>query len=336
MSSHSHPVAPAAGGRVADSQPSAYVVSGKAALIAGIVLAAVFVAVFWNFFFTQVRYAYTAPQDWGHTLFIPVISGYFVYLSRDKLAAITFRPAMLGLVPLVLGLALYMGATFGPPAMQHHNLRGFGVGFAMLGALIFVFGWAAMRYLWFPWAYWMAFGQTISERVLSTITERMQDWSAAGAGVLLSFFIDTDRAGNVLTVFRSDGTACPLNVAEACSGMRMLVAFMAIGVALAYVGLPYWWQRGVLVVLGFPISLAVNIMRVASLGVLSLWDAQFTAGEFHATVGLVWLMPAFLMFLGAMWLVRNIVTDEPTPVEAKAAAAAAASAQRAKEKRDAV
>jgi hypothetical protein len=27
-------------------------------------------------------------------------------------------------------------------------------------------------------------------------------------------------------------------------------------------------------------------------------------------VGLVWLVPAFLMFLGAMWVIRNLVIDE--------------------------
>jgi hypothetical protein len=26
-------------------------------------------------------------------------------------------------------------------------------------------------------------------------------------------------------------------------------------------------------------------------------------------VGLVWLVPAFLLFLGAMWLIRNLVVD---------------------------
>jgi hypothetical protein len=27
----------------------------------------------------------------------------------------------------------------------------------------------------------------------------------------------------------------------------------------------------------------------------------------------VWLVPAFLLFLGAMWVIRNIVVDEPAP-----------------------
>jgi exosortase len=107
----------------------------------------------------------------------------------------------------------------------------------------------------------------------------------------------------------SDGTMHPLNVAEACSGMRTLMAFLAIGVALAALGLPRWWQRVLLVAAGVPISIFVNVLRVASLGLLSMVDTNFSTGEFHSMVGLVWLVPAFLLFLGAMWLIRNLVVD---------------------------
>ena len=162
------------------------------------------------------------------------------------------------------------------------------------------------------------FGQSISERVMSRVTERMQDWSAVGADILLNTIgIDTERTGNVLTVHMSDGTLHPLNVAEACSGMRTLMAFLAIGVAMAAMGLPRWWQRVLLVLAGIPISLFVNVLRVASLGILSMIDSNLSAGEFHSMVGLVWLMPAFLLFLGAMWVIRNIVVEDTAPAGGK-------------------
>jgi len=219
----------------------------------------------------------------------------------------------------VLGLAIYMFSAFGPPAVQHHNIRGFGCGLALLGAALSVFGTASLRWIWFPWAYWVVFGQSISERVMSRVTERMQDWSAVGADILLNTIgIDTERAGNVLTVHMSDGTLHPLNVAEACSGMRTLMAFLAIGVAMAAMGLPRWWQRVLLVLAGIPISLFVNVLRVASLGILSMIDSNLSAGEFHSMVGLVWLMPAFLLFLGAMWVIRNIVVEDAAPAGGQA------------------
>ncbi|MFM1935798.1 MAG: hypothetical protein RI990_757 [Planctomycetota bacterium] len=283
----------------------------QAAWIAAGVLSVAFVATFWEYFRHQFVQATTQVQDWGHTLVIPFISGYFVWLKRDQLMAEPFRPSWWGLPLLALGTAVYSFSAFGPPAAQHHNVRGFGVGLALLGVLLGMLGTRSMRYLWFPWAYWLVFGQSISERVLSRITERLQDWSAIGADLLLNTIgIDTERVGNVLTVYMSDGTAHPLNVAEACSGMRTLMAFMAIGVALAALGLPRWWQRAMLVAAGIPISLFVNVLRVASLGILSLIDPNMSAGEFHSMVGLVWLVPAFLMFLGAMWVIRNLVIED--------------------------
>ena len=287
--------------------------------IAGVLLVVAFVATFYDFFRFQVVSAWNSPSDWGHTLVIPFISGYFVYLQRDKLLAQPFRPSWLGLVVMLLGMGIYAACAFGPPAVQHHNLRGVGVVTALTGILMALLGTHAMRWLWFPVCYWWVFGQTISERVLSKVTERLQDWSAVGAHLLLNIFgVDTDRMGNVLTVHLRDGGTCPLNVAEACSGMRTLVAFMAIGVALAVIGLPRWWQRALLVAVGVPISLFVNILRVASLGFLALFDANFTAGEFHSMVGLLWLIPAFLLFLGAMWVIRNTIVEDEEPAPAPA------------------
>lgn len=301
----------------AGGPPVTVSVDARTAWIAGAAWAAIFVGTFWDFFRAQVTMAVTQVQDWGHTLLIPVISGYFIYLQRDRLAGLTFRPAAGGFAVLLAGIAIYSLAAFGPPAVQHHNVRGLGVGIAMLGSAVAVFGWGALRYLWFPWAYWLVFGQAVSERLMSRVTERLQDWSAIGADLLLNTIgLDADRVGNVLTLHFSDGTSHPLNVAEACSGMRTLMAFLAIGVAMAAIGLPRWWQRVLLVLAGIPISLFVNVLRVASLGLLSVVDPGFSTGEFHSMVGLVWLVPAFLLFLGAMWVIRNLVVEAPAAKEA--------------------
>lgn len=312
-----------AGSRSAPNPTAQTVVisSGKAWAYGGL-LVVVFVAVFWDFFFKQARWAVNEPSDWGHTLVIPAIAGYFVYLMRGKLLAKPFEPSLWGAIPLLLGLGWYVACAFGVAALQNHNLNGFGVGICMLGVLIMIFGWRAMRYLWFPWAYWLVFGQTISESVLSRVTERLQDLSALGAALLLNnvLGIETDRVGNVLTVALPGGGTCPLNVAEACSGMRTLVAFMALGVAMAYIGLPRWWQRVALVIMGVPISLFVNILRVASLGVLGRFDVSLTGGNFHELVGLLWLLPAFLLFLGTMWVMRNMLVEVPAEADKKPAA----------------
>jgi exosortase len=277
-----------------------------AAVVVGLLL-----WVFWHFFAAQVRFAVQYQADWGHTLVIPFIAGYFVYVGRHRLLAAPFKTTWIGLVPVVLGTAWYMLCWLGPPTLRHHNLQGAGLTLTLFGIVLLFFGFRAMLWLWFPLLYLCAFGQTISHKLLSYVTFPMQDLTARGSHVALNLIgIDTDRTGNLLTVWEG-GVAKPLNIAEACSGMRMLMAFLALGVAMAYTGFKRWWQRVVLVLLGIPTAIAVNILRVVTLSILILFDTDFAAGEFHTFIGLLWLVPAFLMYLGLMWILRHIVVEEP-------------------------
>ena len=287
-------------------------VTQRQAIIAGAVALVCFVGAFFEWFRSQVRWAIEAPSDWGHTLLIPFIAGWFVWLKRDRLRAIPIRPVWSGLVLVILGVVAYALCTLGPAALQHHNIRGAGVALSLFGLALLVFGWGWMRWLWFPILYAVVFGQRISERFISVATYKLQDISAKGAYLLLSMFgMDVDLTGNVLTVFDS-GKPHLLNVAEACSGMRMLVAFLALGVAMAYVSLPTMWQRAALVLMGVPVAVFVNVLRVATLGVLTLINPEFAAGEFHHFIGLLWLVPAFLLYLLVLWVLSNlIVTESP-------------------------
>lgn len=286
-------------------------IDGRQAMLAGAIAVAVIVGVFWDWFSKQVRYSLSYPSDWGHTLLIPLISGWFVWLRRDRLLATPLKPAWSGLALVVLGVAGYAACSLGPAALQHHNVRGMTVGTTLFGLVLLVTGWGWMRWLWFPIAYAIAFGQYVSERFISIVTYRLQDISAKGAYLLLSLFgMDVDLNGNVLTV-HDGGAPHMLNVAEACSGMRMLVAFLALGVAMAFVCLPTVWQRVALVAMGVPVAVFVNVLRVASLGVLTMFDAEFAAGEFHHFIGLLWLLPAFLLYLLVLWVLGRLVIQEP-------------------------
>jgi len=279
-------------------------------LIGGGILTALVVFVFWDFFESQIRFAVKQQADWGHTVIIPLIAGYFIYLKRRELLAIPFRTTWVGLIPVVVGVAWYVVCWLGPPTLRHHNLQGAGLSITLFGLVLLFFGFSAMTMLWFPLLYMCIFGQTVSAKLMTYVTYPMQDLTAKGSWVVLNLVgVDTDRSGNILTVW-DNGVAKPLNIAEACSGMRMLMAFMALGVAMAYTGLKRFWQRATLVLLGIPTAIFVNILRVVTLAMLSLYDTDFAAGDFHTFIGLLWLVPAFMMYLGLQWILRQLVVEE--------------------------
>jgi exosortase len=276
-------------------------------------IVAIFVAfgwIFWDFLQRQFWFAVQQQADWGHTLVIPFISGYFIWLYRAKILQEPFKRAWTGLVFLFIGLGWYMICALGPTAWHHHNLMGLGVASTTFGICLFLFGWRSMVYLWFPLFYLFVFGQTISDRFMEIVTFKLQDIASVGSYYGLSFLgLDVTRAGNTIEILYND-VSHPLNIAEACSGMRMLMAFLALGVAMAFTGLKYAWQRITLVILALPTAVFVNILRVITLGLLSIADSGFAAGDFHTFVGTLWLIPAFLIYLGIVWILKNLIIEE--------------------------
>ena len=269
---------------------------------------------YWHFLSSQLRHAFRHQADWGHTLVIPFIAGYFVYLKRENLLAAPFKTTWIGLVPIILGSGWYMFCWLGPQAIRHHNLQAVGLAAALFGIVLLFCGFRAMKILWFPLLYLCVFGQMISDRLIQYVTFPMQDITAIGSHYFLNLIaIDNDRSGNLLKIW-NDGDMIPLNIVEACSGMRMLMAFLALGVAMAYTGLKHIWQQVLLVLLGVPTAIFVNILRVATLAVLSIYDSNLAVGEFHTFIGLLWLVPAFLLYIGIMWLLKKLMVEEELAV----------------------
>ncbi len=298
-------------------------------VIGGLVLAVPFTWFFWDFLYRQFLFAVQQQADWGHTLIIPLIAGYLVYVQREKLLAQPFRTTWVAVLPVIVGAGFYVFFTIGPQAWQHHNLRGASVGVTIFGLTLLFFGWRAMRVLTFPLLFLIVFGQTISNRAMQAVTYPLQDLAAWSAHkVLILFGVDVSLDGNVLNVMHG-GDIIPLNVAEACSGMRMVMAFFALGTAMAFLGLKYNWQRIALVALGLPTALAVNVLRVVTLAVLAMLNTGFAAGEFHSLIGLIWLIPAFLVYLGLMTVLRKMVIEVDERPKKKSAASAVKPARQA-------
>ena len=285
-------------------------------LVSLIAILAVMSWAFSDFFRVEIYIATSQPSDWGHVFVVPLIAFWFVWLRRDDLLAKPMQPTWVGLVFVLIGILIYMTGRMGPKQLIHHLVRSAGVFTTVFGLIVTLLGWRSFKVLQFPFFYLCAFGTVISDRIMTPVTYQLQDISAKGAWVVLKLMgFDTDLSGNTLTLFEN-GQTFPLNVAEACSGMRMLVAFLALGTAMAYVGLSRTWQRTLLIILGVPVAIFVNVLRVVTLGLLSRYDSNFAAGDFHTFIGLVWLIPAFLVFIFLMWSVRRLVIEPPLEVPA--------------------
>lgn len=285
--------------------------TARGAVMAGL-LGAAFVAMFYRFFALQHAFSSDALEDWGHAYVIPLISGYMVWQRREALSQVRAHPFWPGLVLLMLGLVSY---AFMAVVVGNHMFAGAAMLLALSGLVLTVLGVKAFGLLFLPIAF-LALGITISERVMIELTFRLQLVASQGAYVVLSVLAPlldytVSLQGNTLTVVEGSGAEHALNVAEACSGMRMVVAFVALAGAVALLGVRAWWQRFALLMMSVPVALLMNIVRVAVLGLVSLVDPELSAGEAHMFIGTLLLVPALGLFMLVGWALKRMAPDEP-------------------------
>ncbi len=272
---------------------------------------------FYRWFFKQSEFSARLIEDWGHAFFVPVIAGYLIWQRRDQIAKATPEPFLPGLLAVGTGILGYLSFSIGPIPGVHMG-QGLFVILTMWGVALVLLGPAVARWLILPAAY-LVFMITVSEGVMLRITWPLQLLASQGAyvvlglvGMLFGFTVDVD--GNVLTVISGSGVEHPLNVAEACSGMRMVVAFIALAGAVALLSTREWWKRITLMLLSAPVALLMNIARVAILGLATLRDSNLASGEAHTLIGTLLLIPGLGLFLAIGWSLERIA---PTPKEPK-------------------
>jgi exosortase len=263
------------------------------------------VALFWRWFFAQNEHSW-GNGDWSHAYVVPLISIYLLWQSRIELARMSFTIFWPGVIPIVMGIWSYVYFIAGVP---NHFCQGLSLVLTVFGLTLLLLGPRAMEYLFTAVAF-LIFGITVPEIIMNYLTYPLMDMAATGGFFILRLFnINADLAGNSITVINSVGQPVPMNVGEQCSGMRTVIAFLALGTAVALVGTSQWWKRVILIAMALPTAIVLNAIRIAVLGMLSLKNANFSQGEMHMFIGTVLLVPGFFFYLGILWALNTAVVE---------------------------
>lgn len=293
----------------ADGQAFLKRVRDPATIVKVLLLTGAGVWLFWTWLATQNHYSMSSG-DWSHAYMVPAICGYLLWQHRaalDKLTATVFWP---GLIPVLMGIWSYVFFIVGVP---NHLGQGLSMTLTVFGLALLLLGPRYMTYLFFPIAY-LFFAITIPEKVMNHATWPLQRVASIGGWVGLNMIgVKTDIAGNQLTVYDSTTfQSYPLNVAEACSGMRMLIAFLALGVAVALVSTRMWWKRVILIGLAAPLAVLLNVVRIIVLGIASLFNQDLSAGQAHMFIGTLLLIPGFFIYMLILVALNKAVPESPS------------------------
>ena len=250
-------------------------------------------------------------SSWSHGFLIPLFSLYFVNQHKHEILALQTRPNYLGLVFLVCVILFYFFNLVSPAGYAY--FRSLSI-LATLGAVVlFLGGWRLVKYTWLPIAF-LVFAVPLPDRTYKAISIPMRIWAAEGATFFLNLVGDleaTARGAIIDVMYRGKVIEPPLDVAEACSGMRLLMAFLALGVAMAYLHYRPLWQRFVLLVSTIPIAIFCNSVRVTVTGfIYVLIHPRYTQGIYHDMLGIAMLPLAFGLYAFLAWFMSSLFVEE--------------------------
>ncbi len=225
--------------------------------------------------------------NFSHGFFVPLFSLYVVWENRDRLRAIRPNPSSWGLPLILFSLCtLILGVLGAELFLSRVSLI-----FLIAGMVLFLRGPETFRAVLFPLAI-LFLMVPIPLILLNQITFPLQILaSKLSAWILPLLGVPVFREGNVINL-----PAMPLEVADACSGIRSLLSLTSLAIMYGYLLEKRIGVRVILALASIPIAVAANGLRIVGTGLLvQYWDPDKAEGFFHAFSG--WLIFVFSLLM---------------------------------------
>jgi exosortase len=234
--------------------------------------------------------------NFEHGIFVPIFAFFILWQERKRLSMIPSSPSWAGLPIVLLSLVMLVLGVLGAELFFSRT----SLLVLMAGLIILFEGWGFFRAVLFPWAF-LILMIPIPSLILQQVTFPLQLLASKLATVLLQVTgVPVLREGNVIVL-----AAMPLDVAEACSGIRSLLTLVTLAIMYGYLMETRIWVRVLLALSAVPVAVAANSFRIFGTGLLvQYWDPDKAEGFFHAFSG--WLI--FVVAMIMLFAVHRVIT----------------------------
>jgi exosortase len=243
----------------------------------------------------RLAHQWWTDPNFSHGFFVPVFALYVVWEKRHSLRAAQGAPSSWGLAVLLFSLCtLILGVLGAELFLSRVSLI-----MLLVGIVLFLQGWGMLRALMFPLAFLLLM-VPIPSIILNQITFPLQILaSKLSAWTLPLLGVPVLREGNVINL-----PAMPLEVADACSGIRSLLSLTCLAVMYGYLLEKRIGIRVILALASIPIAVAANGLRIVGTGLLvQYWDPEKAEGFFHAFSGWLIFVVSLLMLFATHQLI---------------------------------
>ncbi len=228
--------------------------------------------------------------DYSHGFFVPPLVGYLIWRKRDAWAHTLHQPSWYGLVIVGVALGLlYLGSLGAELFLTRVSLW-----LTIIGLIVCFEGRARLRVLAFPLGF-LLFMIPVPAIIYNQIVFPLQLLASNCASHSLHTInlFPVLREGNVLVL-----PNYTLEVVDACSGIRSLMALLTLASVYSYLVERTVWLRIVLVVAMVPLAIVANAGRVMLAALCTqLMGVKAAESLLHLLSGLVVFLIATLLLL---------------------------------------
>ena len=228
-------------------------------------------------------------DTYNHILLIPFILFWLVVLRSDEAARLAPRPWLPGLGLVAAGLALWLlGRAADINLLAHAGAVG-----AVQGAIVAVLGLRVSLFFALPLCF-IAFVVPFGDEIIAPLQM-----------VTASIAIALTHASGVPAVVDGIYIETPVGlfiVAEACSGVKFLIAMVTLAVLVCFTRFTRWKRRALFMAASIIVPILANGVRAwGTIYIAQSQGVEFAAGFDHIFYGWIFFAIVVAVLLASAW-----------------------------------
>ncbi|HVC93788.1 MAG TPA: exosortase/archaeosortase family protein [Pirellulales bacterium] len=264
-------------------------------------LVAALVWVYWSPM-VELSSRWSADPSYSHGFLVPLFSIYLLWRRRTMAGASS--PAVgWAVLFLALGTLLQLAAS----VLLIRTLTHYSLPFFIASVCLGLWGWNGMKWAW-PSILFLFFMVPLPGPTADLLAHPLQRVATKASTYAIQVLgVPAVEEGNVILL--SEGR---IGVAEACSGLRMLVLFMTLAAGAVFLVDRRPWEKILVLASAVPIAVVANVARISLTATIYEWgSAELADRVFHDLAGWMMMPLAILLIAAELCLLSALMLVVP-------------------------
>lgn len=235
---------------------------------------------------------FSGPDSYySHGFIVPFVTAWLIWDNRKKIEKTQDMNSVWGLLLILFALSLHILGT----VLYIFSISGLSIFFLVIGLALFFYGKDFLRINFVPFLF-LLFMLPLPGAFITKISFPLKMFVAKISVIIVSLIgVPIFREG--FNIIIPSGN---LVVGNPCSGIRSLIAFMALGFIIPYFSSASPVKKMILFLMSIPVAILSNLIRVPSLVLIAhFWGLEAASSEsfLHTASGIISFAIGFVIIL---------------------------------------